>query len=169
MIRPRAVFGTSVALLAATSMAPSARSEERSRKGAVTFTRTVETPGGVLAPGNYVFRLLEGRTGPAFVEITSADEKAVHATVATLPAYRERPAERTTILYYELPGGEPPALRSWFCPGDRYGRRFAYPEHRATEIARLTGQSVPLAPSRLQSSLPPARAWAGLKWRWWRR
>jgi hypothetical protein len=66
------------------------------------------------------------------------------------------PADKTVLTFYEMRGGGPEPIRSWFYPGDTIGQEFAYPKSRATEIAQATHQQVPV----LAESREPAAATA---------
>ena len=67
------------------------------------------------------------------------------------------PADKTVLTFYEMPGGGPEPIRSWFYPGDTIGQEFAYPGKRATEISQVVGvKPVPvLAASAAQSTAAP--------------
>jgi hypothetical protein len=48
--------------------------------------------------------------------------------------------------------GEGPVLRAWFYPGDNFGQEFAYPERRAQELSRISGEQVPVASGSIGST-----------------
>ena len=141
------------------------------KKTNVNFHEPVELPGGiVLPPGGYVMKLLDSPSNRHIVQVLSADERKVHATILAIPNQRMKPAERTVISFYETPSGAPLFMRAWFYPGDTVGQEFAYPRDRAYQIARATGLKVPIQPEEpgeevagrdsrpgAASSPPPAR------------
>ena len=45
--------------------------------------------------------------------------------------------------YWEVPAGQPRALRAWFYPGDNFGQEFAYPKQTAAQIAAFVKTPVP--------------------------
>ena len=47
------------------------------------------------------------------------------------------------MYFSERPAGTPPAVKSWFYPGDNFGHRFVYPKVVAVKIAVETKQPVP--------------------------
>jgi hypothetical protein len=129
------------ALLGAVS-ATSAKADELNNKTVMTFSGPVEIPGvhqtgwGVLPAGTYVFKLLDSQSDRHIVQIFSADEKTVIATILAIPNYRLKATDKTVISFSERPAGQPEALRAWFYPGKNWGDEFVYPKLRAIEIAK---------------------------------
>src|SRR5438477_6758825 len=108
-----------------------ARADAWNKKTIVDFSRPVEVPGVVLQPGKYVLKLVDSPSNRNIVQISNARENHVYATVLTIPAYRQQPADKTVFTFYEMPAGQPEALHTWFYPGDTYGQEFPYPKRRA--------------------------------------
>jgi flagellar biosynthesis GTPase FlhF len=104
---------------------------------------TIEVPGAVLPPGEYVVKLFDSQGLRHVVQVFNQDETELLSTIIAIPNRRLEPTEDTQFSWYETPAGQPPALRAWFYPGDTMGQEFAYPEDRATEIAEATQQEVP--------------------------
>jgi hypothetical protein len=127
---------------------PSAKADEGNNKTVMTFSGPVEIPGvhqqgwGVLPAGTYVFKLLDSNSDRHIVQIFSADEKTVIATILAIPNYRLRATNKTVISFSERPAGEPEALRAWFYPGKNWGDEFVYPKSRAMEIAKTANVPV---------------------------
>jgi hypothetical protein len=127
---------------------PSAKGDEWNNKTVMTFSGPVEIPGvhqtgwGVLPAGTYVFKLLDSKSDRHIVQIFSADEKTVIATILAIPNYRLKATDKTVISFSERPAGEPEALRAWFYPGKNWGDEFVYPKSRAIEIAKTTNVPV---------------------------
>lgn len=81
------------------------------------------------------------------------------ATNLAIPKQRMTPTDKTTITFYEMPGGGPEPIRSWFYPGDTIGQEFVYSRARAREIALATRENVPvLAEARQQTSTQESTA-----------
>lgn len=116
------------------------------KKTVVNLGETVEIPGAVLPPGQYVIKLVDSQSNRHIVQFLNADENHVYNTVLSIPNERLRPTGKTILSYYEMPAGQPPALRAWFYPGDVIGEEFAYPNNRAAEISKVTKQNVLVAP-----------------------
>ena len=87
-------------------------------------------------------RLLDSNSDRHIVQIFSADEKTVIATILAIPNYRLKATDKTVISFSERPAGEPEALRAWFYPGKNWGDEFVYPKSRAMEIAKTANVPV---------------------------
>jgi hypothetical protein len=132
-----------------TGAANRANADTWNKKTYVTISQSIEVPGAVLPPGKYVFKLLDSSSNRHIVQIMNAEENHVYTTNLAISKQRMEPADKTIITFYEMPGGGPEPIRSWFYPGDTIGQEFAYPSQRATEIALAMNQKVPvLAESR---------------------
>jgi hypothetical protein len=130
------------------AFAPGARADEWNQKTVVTFSGPVEIPGvhltgfAVLPAGTYVFKLLNSESDRHIVQIFSADEKTVYATILAIPNYRLKVTGKTVMTFRERPAGEPEALRAWFYPGSNSGEEFVYGKARAMELAKTAGAPV---------------------------
>ena len=144
-----------VATIALFTFPRTARTDAWNKKTFVTFSDAVETPGGVLPPGRYVFKLADSLSDRHIVQILNDRENHVEATVLAFSKYRAQPADKSIFTFYETPAGEPHALQSWFYPGDTIGQEFAYPKRRAVLLAAATGQRVPSSVNTIETP-PPA-------------
>jgi len=123
---------------------PAAKADDWNRKTTMTFSGPVEIPGvhlkgwAVLPAGTYVFKILDSQSDRHVVQIFSADEKTVYATILAIPNYRLKATDKTVVTFRERPAGEPEALRAWFYPGRNWGEEFVYPKARAVELAKTT-------------------------------
>jgi hypothetical protein len=129
--------------LVLTGAATLAKADAWNKKTYVTTSQSIEVPGAVLPPGKYVFKLLNSETNRHIVQIMNERENHVYATNLAIPKQRMEPADKTVLTFYEMPGGGPEPIRSWFYPGDTIGQEFAYPSSRAMEISRAMKQEVP--------------------------
>ena len=112
----------------------------------LTVHRAVEVPGATLQPGDYVIELAGATVSDSVVAIRDADSQELAAPlILTIPTRRDDIPGETKFTFYESPGSSPPALRSWFYPGDITGHQFVYPESRGKEIAKASGRYVPTA------------------------
>lgn len=127
--------------------APATQADPRGRKTVLTINEPVQIPNAVLAPGAYVFKLVDSRFNLQIVRVMNADETQVIATVLAVPNYRLRPVASNMFGFWEMPAGSPPTLRSWFYPGDEFGREFAYPKTTAAMIAAVTLTPEPVVPT----------------------
>lgn len=129
--------------LLAIGLAPNARADEWNKRTTFTLTETVQVPGAVLAPGDYVIKLLDSPSDRHIVQVFNADENQVLTTILAIPNYRLKPTDKSVFSFWETPPGQPKALRAWFYPGDNFGQEFAYPKVKATEIAAVAHAEVP--------------------------
>jgi flagellin-specific chaperone FliS len=134
-----------------TSFAPRLAADEGNQLTKVTFNAPVEIPGQVLPAGTYQFKILDFNA-PDVIQIMNSDGTKVYATVLAIPDYRLKPTGKSVINFAERPANSPEALRAWFYPGDSYGHEFVYPKPRATQLAKMTGESVPSMPANLEAN-----------------
>src|SRR5947209_2522943 len=120
------------------------------KKTKVTFSAPVQLPAAhskagvvTLPAGTYVFRLNDSNASRHIVQVTSERGDVVHTTVLAIPDYRLNATSKTVMYLGERPAGHPPAIKSWFYPGDNYGQRFVYPKVQAVQLAAETKQPVP--------------------------
>jgi len=143
------------AALMSVAFTTSARADDWNRKTVFTFSGPVEIPAvhvkgfRILPAGTYVFRILDSKSDRHIVQIFSADEKTIYATVLAIPNYRLKVTGKTVLTFRERPAGEPPALRAWFYPGRNYGEEFVYSKEAAMEIAKSTDTAVLYTPAEL--------------------
>lgn len=112
----------------AASLTPAAKADEWDKRTVMTFTGPVEIPGQVLSAGTYVFKLADSDSDRTIVQIFTADEKQILATIIAIPDYRLDPSDKTLVTFEERAEGSPQAMHSWFYPGDNYGIEFIYPK-----------------------------------------
>ncbi len=134
--------------LAGAAFSPIAKADDWNKKTKITFSAPVEIPGvhlegwGVLPAGTYVFKLLDSSSDRHIVQIFSADEKTVYATILAIPNYRLKATDKTVMTFRERPNGQPEALRAWFYPGRNWGDEFVYPKAKAIELAKTVNTPV---------------------------
>ena len=96
-----------------------------------------------LQPGEYVMVLVDSLSDRHIVRIFDKDQEHVITTILAIPNYRLQPTGKTVFQYWEVPAGQPRALRAWFYPGDNFGQEFAYPKQTAAQIAAFVKAPVP--------------------------
>ncbi|MBZ5635772.1 MAG: hypothetical protein LAO55_21800 [Acidobacteriia bacterium] len=132
-----------LALLGCAILNPLLKADEYNRKTVITINQPLEVPGVVLAPGTYVMRLFNSSSDRHIVQFMTEDQKQQLALTFAVAADRVRPTGRTVLTMYEGARGEPPAIRTWFYPGDVVGQEFLYPHKQAVRISERTNQNVP--------------------------
>jgi hypothetical protein len=113
-------------------LSASALADDYNEKTVVTFRESVRIPGQVLAPGTYVFTLLNSTADRNFVQVWNADQKQLLATVKTSPTILWNPpaypGEQPDHAYFQLdeqPDGNL-VLRSFYFPGTPGPQQFLY-------------------------------------------
>ena len=143
-------------LAAALVLAPVASADEWNKKTTLTVKETIQVPNTVLPPGTYTFKLLESQSDRHIVQIFDKDGMHLITTILAMPNYQLKTADKTEFVFWEVPAGNPPALRAWFYPGDNFGQEFAYPKGMSAQIAAVAKVEVPtttaVAPEEMKTA-----------------
>lgn len=115
-----------------------------------TFNTPVEVPGVALPPGKYIFRIVDPTSGGKVVQVLSADGTKPYAMFFTIPAERLTPPDEPEIRFMETPEGVPPAIKTWWHPGETIGREFIYPKEQARRLAK--NASAPVLTTQQQTT-----------------
>jgi hypothetical protein len=118
------------------------------KKTKVRFNVPVQVPNASLPAGTYIFKLASSEANRHIVQVFNESEDRVYATILAIPDYRLSATSRTVMYFTERASGAPPAIKSWFYPGDNFGNRFVYPKVEATRLAAEVNQPVPAAEYR---------------------
>jgi hypothetical protein len=121
------------AVLLCGTLVPGARASESDKKTIATFSGAVEIPGQVLQPGIYVFKLLDSSSNRNIVQVWNEDEDQLLATILAISDERPQASDKSVFSLEQFSTDSTPALRSWFYPGEKTGRRFVYPQYPTTE------------------------------------
>ena len=138
------------------ALSPSARADQWDKRTVLTVNETIQVPNTVLEPGTYVVKLLDSPSNRHIVQIFNGDETALITTILAIPNYRLEPTGKTVFTFWELPPGQPKALRAWFYPGDNFGQEFAYPKTKAVAIAQVARTEVPSVEAEKPAELETA-------------
>src|SRR5258708_10450284 len=134
--------------------------DEWNKKVEFQFSAPVEIPGHVLAPGKYVFQLMDSESDRNIVQVFSEDSQGKDTLIATLLAIPNHVAEtpdKATVQFEERQAGTPEAIRSWFYPGENTGWEFVYPKgETAHTAANMTPASAAPVKAAATPSLPAA-------------
>jgi hypothetical protein len=101
----------------------------------LTFSKPVQIPGQVLPAGTYLLKLANTDTGQNVVQILSADETVVYASLRTASTER-LDATGDTVVTLAEGSGEPATLVKWFYPGSLVGNEFLYSKQKEKELAQ---------------------------------
>lgn len=124
-------------------LTPNAQADTWNKKTIMTVNEAIQVPNKVLPPGTYVIKLLDSLSDRHIVQIFNADETELQTTILAIPNYRLQPTGGSVFTFWEMPPGQPAALRAWFYPGDNFGQEFAYPKTKAVAIAAVAHAEVP--------------------------
>jgi hypothetical protein len=130
-------------LAAAVSLAPMAKADEWTKRTVLTVNETIQLPTVVLQAGTYTFKLLDSQSDRHIVQVFDKDGMHLITTILAIPNYRLQPTGKSDFTFWEVPAGQPPAMRAWFYPGDTFGQEFAYPKDMSAQIAASTKMLVP--------------------------
>jgi LPXTG-motif cell wall-anchored protein len=132
------------------ALLPNVQADEWNKKTNITVNDPVQLPSCctpdhtvTLQPGEYVMVLVDSLSDRHIVRIFDKDQKNVITTILAVPNYRLQPTGNTVLQYWEVPAGQPRALRAWFYPGDNFGQEFVYHKQTAAEIAAFAKTQVP--------------------------
>jgi hypothetical protein len=132
------------------ALVPSLQADAWNKKTTLTVSEPIQVPSCctpdhtvTLQPGEYVMVLVDSLSDRHIVRIFDKDQKNVITTILAIPNYRLQPTGKTVFQYWEVPAGQPAALRAWFYPGDNFGQEFAYPKQTAVQIASFVKTPVP--------------------------
>jgi hypothetical protein len=104
-----------------------------------TFQQEVRVPGATLAPGAY--RFVAEPAGPMYLVRVTDVSGAVVARAAAAATTRSN-AYGEVYRSFERATAGPPAIRTWFGPGNLHGFMFAWPEAEARALAQESGSTV---------------------------
>ena len=136
-----------LAFVAVVSMAGTgiAAADQWDKKTIITTDEAMQLPNMMLQPGTYVIKLAESSSNRHIVQFYDKDEKHLVTTVLAIPNQRLRLTGKSVFAFWEVPAGQPKALRAWFYPGDNFGQEFAYrPQEAAKITASNAGATVPV-------------------------
>jgi hypothetical protein len=105
---------------------PQIKADAWDKKTIMTFSAPWAIPNRVLPAGTYVFKLVDSTSDRHIVQILSADERHVYATILAIPSERRRVTDKTVVTFEESTQGSPEALKDWFYLGAELGNEFVY-------------------------------------------
>jgi LPXTG-motif cell wall-anchored protein len=106
-----------------------------------TFSGPVTIPGATLPAGKYVFRFVDVHNQNV-MQVLSGDGQRSYALFLTLRAQRSDTPNDPEVRFMETAQGTPPAIHTWWYPGQRTGWEFVYPKRQARMLARGARQPV---------------------------
>lgn len=139
------------------ALPPPARAQAFDNTTYLTFSGAVRVPGATLAAGKYRFRLADESTGRKVMQVMTYNDSQAIAMFHTLPDYRVRVTDETSVIFKEAPAGVPPAIQTLFFAGEHLGYAFLYPkEEPAPVVATPPVVAEAAAPvARVEEPVPP--------------
>jgi hypothetical protein len=129
-----------VALASLTTVYPSAQLADR--RTFFTFSGPADLPGVGLAPGKYLFRIVNPESAARVVQVLSADGTRSYGIFPTRAIERLDPPAESELRLMETPAGTPPAVKVWWHAGETIGREFIYPKDQARRLSKNTKEPV---------------------------
>jgi hypothetical protein len=130
-----------VAILASLTRAdPSAQLADR--RTFFTFSGPADLPGVGLAPGKYLFRIVNPESSARVVQVLSADGTKSYGIFPTRAIQRLDPPGEPELRFMETPAGTPPAVKVWWHGGETIGQEFIYPKDQARRLAKNAKEPV---------------------------
>lgn len=137
-----------------------AQADQWNKKTILTVNEPIQLPGAVLQPGKYVMKLLDSPSNRHIVQVFNDREDHLYTTILAIPNYRLQPTGNTEFQWWEVPAGQPRAMRAWFYPGDNFGQEFAYPKTAAIQIAQVNTAPVPTTEAQSEADMATAKVTA---------
>ncbi len=148
MKRKLPVFTALAMSLMSSALIGSLNASEIDRKTTITISQPVAVEGTILPAGQYVLKLDDSGTNQDVVRIFNREETRLIATIMRFHAYRAQATERSEFSFYDSAAGQPPALRTWFYPGDPDGFEFLQPRHAAVADSNTAIAAAKKTPAR---------------------
>ena len=146
----------SCAAIAMIGLSSAVKADPWNKKTIITINEPMQVPTKVLEPGKYVFKLLDSNYRHV-VQVFNEDESKILATIVAIPNERLKPRSKSEFDFWEVPAGQPSALRAWFYPGDNFGHEFAYNAEMAAKLTAYNKTSVPITYAESDKDLTTAK------------
>src|ERR1700693_3391328 len=145
-------FKTTTAMLGllTAAFAPSMRAGESDKLTRITINQPLQVQDTLLAPGQYVFKLVE----PGVVSIYNADGTHPQGIVMGWNAYRADAGDKKLFTVSQSQGNQPATLKYWFYPGDNSGLEFSAKKLEAGQVARSKKKGAAHGPADGASGTP---------------
>jgi LPXTG-motif cell wall-anchored protein len=147
--------GALVAVFVAALPQQAVSSDQWLKTTIIDFSSPVRVPGRTLPAGKYTFKLVQSPAMQLQVQIFNERQSEILATVNTSPTFRMTPPDKTIIIFYEAPVGEPEPIKAWLYPGDQYGREFIYGKSEAEMIAKTARDANAPVYAKFTPQTPP--------------
>ena len=130
--------------------APSMQADATDKETHLTIDQPLQVQDILLAPGQYVFKLIE----PGVVSIYNADGTQPQGIVMGWNAYRADAGDKKLFTVSQSQGNQPATLKYWFYPGDNSGLEFSAKKLEAGQVARSKKKGPANGPADNASGTP---------------
>ncbi len=148
MKRKLPVFTALAMSLMSSALVGSLNASEIDRKTTITISQPMAVEGTILPVGQYVLKVDDSGASLDVVRIFNREETRLIAIVVPVHAWRQQPTEKSDFSFYDSAAGHPPALRTWFYPGDPDGFEFPQPPHTAVADSNTAIAAAKKTPAR---------------------
>jgi hypothetical protein len=104
--------------------APSMRASDWNKETRLTINHPLQVQNTLLAPGQYVFKLVDPNGSQSLVGVYNADGTRLEGMIMGWSAYRTDAGDKKLVTVSQSQGEQPATLKTWFYPGDNYGVEF---------------------------------------------
>jgi hypothetical protein len=130
----------------------------------IDFSHPIRVPGKTLPAGKYTFKLVQSPAMQLQVQIFNERQTQIFATINTSPTFRQEPPDKTEIIFYEAPVGQPEPIKAWLYPGDQYGREFIYSKSEsATILAARNIEPTAVVAQNIPAEIPAPQSVAAVE------
>ncbi len=158
MVKQRSLLWAILVGVFAALLIPAVNADPIKKATDLAVFQPIEIPGMVLLPGDYVIKIPDPVTHADMVGFYNEDESKLIKLVRTIPKYRLEVTDRTVITFEERSKGAPDAIKSWFFPGDNWGREFVYGKAKPVTVAEAAPLPAIAAPEEALVPEPTAPA-----------
>ena len=124
--------------------APGVRADGWNKETHVTTNVPLQVQNTVLAPGEYVFKMIRSQSDTGVVGIFNVTARGarLETTMIALPAYRDNLGDNKLLTLSDRQGDDPVIVKYWFYPGDNFGIEFQTPtkDNAATLAHGMNGK-----------------------------
>jgi hypothetical protein len=106
-------------------LVPSMRADDSNKETRLTINQPLQIQDTLLAPGQYVFKLVEPDTSRSVVGVYNADSNRLEGFIMGWAAYRTDAGDKQLFTISQPEGNQPAKLQTWFYPGDNFGVEFS--------------------------------------------
>jgi hypothetical protein len=124
-------------------LTPSLRADESDKTTYITTNQPLQIQGTLLAPGRYIFKLVNPDSDRHTVQISNADGTELEAIIQAVPAYRIELSGASQLILADPQDGQPATLKFWFYPGDNSGVEFVVPKTSSVNAHKLNHKGNP--------------------------